>query len=273
MKRTFDKLFTLMFAVVMILSLRVTAFAKDTAITFKGLTEGFEGAVGSEYTDTDLFNNFKDVMPGDKLTETIQIKNESTDCDYIKLYLKAEAHDEEANPLTYSETFENTDGKDQGGIDGERDETVATMSDFLAQLSMKIYNGDELIYEATPDELDGLKESVLLGTLRKGESAVLTVELEVPITLDNKYAYRVGEVDWIFKTEVLDDPQQNQPETDEPQTPATPELPSTPASPGLLSPKTGDTSNLLLYIVIAGVAAVGLIFLAVFKCRKDSEEK
>ncbi len=35
-------------------------------------------------------------------------------------------------------------------------ETVATMSDFLAQLTMRVYNGGELVYNATPDQTDGL---------------------------------------------------------------------------------------------------------------------
>ena len=203
MKRTFRNLSSLLLALVMILSLSVTAFAADSTITFKGAQEGFEFQPGSEYTATDLFDNFKDVMPGDKLTETIQVKNTATDCDYIKLYMRAVVHDENGNPLTYSETFENTDGKDQANVAGERDETVATMQDFLSQLTMRIYNGDELIYEASPDEAGALVNNVLLGTLSTGESLTLRVELDVPIELGNEYANRVGEVDWVFLAECI----------------------------------------------------------------------
>ena len=277
MKRTLKNISSLLLlAIVMILSLSVTAFAADSTITFTGAADSFDVQPGSEYTDTDLFDNFKDVMPGDKLTETIQIKNAAIDCDYIKLYMRAVVHDENGNPLTYSETFENTDGKDQANVEGQRDETVATMQDFLSQLTMRIYNGDQLIYEASPDEAGALVNNVLLGTLSTGESLTLNVELDIPIELGNEYANRVGEVDWVFKTEALDDPE---PETDEPEPDnpqpeePQPEEPSTPETPGLLPPKTGDTSNLLLYIVIAGVAVIGLIFLVIFGRRKDSEEK
>lgn len=204
MKRTFRNLSSLLLALVMILSLSVTAFAADSSITFKGAQEGFDFQPGSQYTATDLFDSFKDVMPGDKLTETIQIKNEASDCDYIKLYMRAVVHDENGNPLTYSETFENTDGKDQANVDGQRDETVATMQDFLSQLTMRIYNGDELIYEASPDEAGALVNNVLLGTLSKGESLNLKVELDVPIELGNEYANRVGEVDWVFLAECFE---------------------------------------------------------------------
>ena len=81
------------------------------------------------------------------------------------------------------------------------------MKDFLSQLKMDVYNGDALIFSASPNELDGLSENVLLGTFRKGESSTLTVELSVPVDLSNEYAHRVGEVDWVFLTEEFDDPQ------------------------------------------------------------------
>lgn len=204
MKRTFRNLSSLLLALVMVLSLSVTAFAADSSITFKGAQEGFDFQPGSEYTTTDLFDNFKDVMPGDKLTETIQVKNEASDCDYIKLYMRAVVHDENGNPLTYSEAFENTDGKDQANVAGQRDETVATMQDFLSQLTMRIYNGEELIYNASPDEAGALVNNVLLGTLSKDESLNLKVELDVPIELGNEYANRVGEVDWVFLAECIE---------------------------------------------------------------------
>ena len=204
MKRTFSKLSSLLLALVMVFSMSVTAFAADSTITFKGLQEGFEAQPGSEYTDTDLFQNFKNVMPGDKLTETIQIKNEATDCDYIKVYMRAVVHDENGNPLTYSEAFENTDGKDQANVAGQRDETVATMQDFLKQLTMRIYNGEELIYNSTPAQAGALANNVFLGTLTKGEALTLKVELDVPIEMGNEYANRVGEVDWIFLVEGIE---------------------------------------------------------------------
>lgn len=204
MKRTFINLSFLLLALVMILSLSVTVYAADSSITFKGAQEGFDFQPGSEYTATDLFDNFKDVMPGDKLTENIQVRNEASDCDYIKLYMRVVVHDENDNPLTYSEAFENADGKVQANVFVQRDETVATMQDFLSQLTMHIYNGNELIYNASPDEAGALVNNVLLGTLNKGESLNLKVELDVPIELGNEYANRVGEIDWVFLAECFE---------------------------------------------------------------------
>ena len=205
MKRTFKTFSSLLLTFVMLMSLTVTAFAADSTVTYKGKGD-WEFSPGSGYTSTDLFDGFKNVMPGDKRTEAITIKNEAKDSDYIKAYLQAVLHNEEGNPLTYSEEFENTDGKDQADVAGQRDETVATMHDFLSQLTMRIWNGEEIIYEASPDDLDGLAEPVFLASLRSGKSVSLRVELEVPIEMGNEYAYRVGEVDWKFKVEAFDDP-------------------------------------------------------------------
>lgn len=205
MKRLLKNAFSLLLALTLVFSLSVTAFAADSTITFQGDEAKAEIAPGSGYTTSDLFDGFKNVMPGDKLTETVTVTNNADNCDYIKLYLQAVAHDAQGNPLTYDEAFENADGKDFADVDGVRDETEVTMAEFLAQLSMKVYNGETLIFNASPDELDGLANPVLLGSLPKGEKLVLTVELDVPIELGNKYANRVGEVDWVFTAECLTD--------------------------------------------------------------------
>lgn len=216
MKQRMNKLFTLLLAAVMALGMSTTAFAADTSITFKGYTDKFTVQGTGEYTETDLFDNFKNVMPGDKLTQKVTIKNEATDCDYIKVYMQAVVHDEEKNPLTYDEAYENEDGKDQANITGQRDETLATMQSFLSQLKMRIYNGGDntatKIYDASPDRggmfdiLGNPADKVLIATLRSGVSANLTVELDVPIEMGNEYANRVGEVDWIFTVEEFSDP-------------------------------------------------------------------
>ena len=100
MKQTFRNLSAILLALVLILSMSVTTFAADSTITFKGAQEGFDFQPGSEYTVKDFFDHFKDVMPGDELTETIQVKNEAADCDYIKLYMRAVVHDENGNPIS-----------------------------------------------------------------------------------------------------------------------------------------------------------------------------
>lgn len=135
---------------------------------------------------TDLFTNFKNVFPGDVLTEEINIKNNFSEYDFIKVYLRAVLHSESENPLA-------TEAKET--------ETVASANDFLSQLSLKVFNGDSLIFSASPDEADGLSENTFLGTLKPGEIKTLRAVLEVPLELSNEYAHRAGEVDWIFSVE------------------------------------------------------------------------
>ena len=175
-----------------VISLSSTAYAAAPSITFKGFTSGFDFQPGSEYTETNLFNSFKNVMPGDTVTETITFTNSASDCDFVNLYMRAEAHDETANPLSPKVAEK---------------ETVAAMTEFLSKLSMKVWNGTELIYDAAPNELGGLGSNKFLGTFRSGETATLKVELSVPNDLDNKFADRIGEVDWIFHVEAYNESQ------------------------------------------------------------------
>lgn len=192
MKKSFKAITSLVLMLLVVMSMSVTAFAASPSITFEGFSKGFDFQPGSEYTETDLFGSFKNVMPGDTVTETITFTNSATDCDFVNLYMRAEAHDETDNPLSPKVAEK---------------ESVATMTEFLSKLSMKVWNGTELIYDASPDQLDGLKSNKLLGTFRTGETATLKVELSVPIELGNKYANRVGEVDWIFHVEAYNESQ------------------------------------------------------------------
>lgn len=250
MKRTFRNLSSFLLALVMILNLSVTVFAAESSVTYEGGAEKFVFLQGSEYTDTDLFgDDFKDVMPGDTVTEKITVKNNYKGSDYVKIYMRAAAHDENGNPLTYSEVYENTDGKDQAGIEEQRDETVVTMTDFLSKLSMTVKQGDKVLFEASPDELDGLKDNVLIAKLGKGASTELTVELNVPIELGNEYANRVGEVDWVFVVEERNNPSN-------PEEPEEPEI--YPYVPVITAPtKTGDNANIAVWVtvLVAAVAA------------------
>lgn len=168
------------------LSLTVTVRAAEAVISFRGVEEGFGFGSGSQYTGTDLFDNFKGVMPGDRLREDITIRNDAGDCDYIQLSMKAVPHDDQSNPPSPSAA---------GG------ETALTMADFLSRLTMRIYNGSTLIYEASPEEAGALADFVPLGALLPGQSLTLGVELDIPLDMGNEYANRVGEVDWVFLAE------------------------------------------------------------------------
>lgn len=191
MKKTCKTVASLLLVLMLCLSLAAPALANEpSTITFDGTN--FTFGPGSEYTNTDLFDGFKGVMPGDVLTESITFKNEAQDYDYVRLYLKAVPHPEEhteAQPM--SEKVLAT-------------ETLESMNDFLSKLTMKVWNGAdktaEPIFAGAPNAAFGAVE---LGRVNKGGTAALTVELAVPLDLGNEYMNRVGEVDWVFTVEAF----------------------------------------------------------------------
>ena len=275
MKNLKNSLSSLLLTAALVTTSIFPAFAADSSVTYEGGAEKFVFLPGSEYTDTDLFDNFKNVMPGDSLEQKIVVKNDYKGCDYVKIYMRAEAHDEETNPLSANVAVDK--------------ETVASMLDFLSQLSMKVYLGDKVIYDASPDELDGLKENVLIGALSYGVSTELTVTLDVPAELGNEYAYREGEVDWVFTVEhrnhsgggngggggktPTSDPEDIviiTPE-DVPLAPGIPELPTDVIEqPMGNAPKTGDETVIWPYLLLLGAGVLGLI-LPMFKKRRKEQ--
>ena len=188
MKKTIQKSFSLL--VVFLLSLTgALPVLAEGKVTFDD-NQLIVLEPGSYYSASDLFDGFKNVMPGDEKPETITLSNENEEFDYLKVYMRALPHDEEGNPLSEKVA--------------ESGETIETMEEFLSQLSMTVYNGEEKIFDAPANEIGGLRENVYLGKLAQNESLDLTVELSVPIDLDNEYANRVGEIDWIFLVEGFD---------------------------------------------------------------------
>ena len=165
------------------------AFAEDGNVSYEGGAEKFIFKPGTDLSETSLFPDFEGAMPGDTLTQEVQVVNNSSSSDYVKIYLRADPHDAESNPLA---------------TDVAETEDEVSMTDFLAQLHMTVENNGEIIFDSSPDQTDGLTENVLLGTFKKGEGTTLTVTLEVPIELGNEYANRRGEVDWVFTVEEYD---------------------------------------------------------------------
>lgn len=188
MKNGIRRISTLLMALALVLSLSVPAFA--SSVTFEGKSKGFALDGHNQLTATDLFGNFKNLMPGDSLSETITIQNVARDCDYIKLYIRAVPHGS---------------GNGLSGEVAEIEDSVASMQDFLSQLYMEVYQGSSRIYSGSPDELDGFRDNVYLGRYKKNQGTTLTVTLNVPADLDNEYAFRAGEVDWVFTVECYDE--------------------------------------------------------------------
>ncbi len=172
-------------------------YAADAAasITYSDRKQGFQFQPGSVYSSSDLFVSFKDVMPGDSIRQQIRFVNSAQDCPAVRLYLQAIPHSPDSNPVRMVQNSELASW--QG---------YPEMQQFLAQLTLSVWDGNALLSSGTADQTAGLTNPVLLGTFAPGEEALLTVQLDADPLIDNNYAHRAGEIDWQFLIECCSDP-------------------------------------------------------------------
>lgn len=158
----------------LLLSWAAPAFATAGNITYSGDAGKLIFEPGSEYSPTDLFPNFKDVMPGDTITQQITVKNDASDKVKVKIYMRAlGAHPES--------------------------------EEFLSQLRLLVEKSQEntmaYMFDAAASETAQLTDWVCLGTLYSGGEINLDVTLDVPVELDNMFRQRIGYLDWEFRIE------------------------------------------------------------------------
>lgn len=172
---------------------------------------------GTQYSPTDLFRAFKDVMPGDTIEQQITVRNDVSNNCKIKIYLRS-----------------------LGAQEGSEA--------FLSQLRLRVTKDtDTVMFDAPADESAQLGDWVYLGTLYSGGECQLTVTLEVPVTLDDRFQNAVGHLEWEFAAE---------------------ELPVEPTDPE--APETGDNSHIRLWAFAAAGAALAMVCMVVF-ARKRRE--
>ncbi len=190
MKKFIRLMSFLLTAVTLLTGFTVNSFATDSNVIFENKAEKFIFLPGSEYTETDLFHNLKNMMPGDTLKQTVVISNNFKGFDKVKIFLRALPHGQ-SNPLSLSVS--------------ER-ETFDSMNDFLSHLTMTVRKGSEVIFHGSPNKTGDLTYNVELGTIAYGDMFKLDVELSMPIDLGNEYADRIGEIDWVFTAQQTADP-------------------------------------------------------------------
>ena len=222
-------------SLVLVLALAPAAMAAGTTATVditnkKGT---FVFGPGSGMSDTDLFPDFKNVMPGDTLTQRIEITSKGFGFDRFNVYMRAVPHTESGN-------------RPQPGVLAVEDD-VASMNEFLSQLNLKIWKGTNTsktpIYNGAPNTADGLSSFILLGEFTKGRTGVLTAQLTVPIDMGNEFASRAGEVDWEFRVDEVEQPKGT-------------------------SPKTGDSTNVPVLLMVAGLSLAAVVVIILLNRKK-----
>lgn len=168
------KIITLFVVLVLALSSVLPVFAADGKVTYIGNAGNFVFEPGSDHSLTDLFPNFKSVMPGDTLTQKITVKNDADNKVKVKIYMRSL---------------------------GAHEDSV----EFLSQLGLKVAKNEEnemaYMFDATANETAQLTDWVCLGTLYSGGEVNLDVTLNVPVELPNEFQNKIGYLDWEFMIE------------------------------------------------------------------------
>ncbi len=166
------------FALVLVLALGLvgSVAAESTAVRLKLDSRDW---VYFEFKpeSTDLFQNFKNLMPGDVVKQDIEVNNWAGHI--VRIWLRAD-------PVS------------------EQD------YDFLNQLKLSVTASNSKIFEATAGVQDGLAPTedrpygVVLGTFKHRGKVDLEATIEVPVELDSQYMGRMGIVPWTFTIEQVD---------------------------------------------------------------------
>lgn len=160
--------------VFLLLSCAMPVFADSGNVTYSGDSGKFIFAPGSEYSPTDLFPNFKDVMPGDTITQPITVKNNASNKVKVVIYMRSLGAHEDSK-------------------------------EFLSKLRLRVEKSPDntmgYMFDAAASETAQLTEWVCLGTLYSGGEVNLNVILDVPTDLNNDFQQLIGYLDWEFMIE------------------------------------------------------------------------
>ncbi len=247
----------------------LSALAADTVeVTGSGShadsTDVFVG-----YADKDLFSNMKGLMPGDTISNTITLHNQSSRgiTIYLKAYPDFVSGNEEDTAAVREDSLAMADGK-------------AFQEKLLNLTDMTLTLGKQIIYEGSADgkapeagyrALTDGDYGISLGYFSVGKKEELTVTLELPgQELGNAFQGTFDAVDWVFCVEGTTPSDNDGPGTGPGNTAGnTPEGPLPIGgdsgsliitNPGSL-PKMGDTGIGIYVLGMFGAALIGCSFL------------
>lgn len=138
-----------------------------TGVVYAGEEKGFLFS----NSDTDLFSNFKNLLPGCARTQKIRLENTSSE--KAELFLQAEA-------------------ADQGEMsEAEKELVMKLLSEYV---EITVEQKGNLLYQGAV----GGKMDVTLGTLEAGEKQDLIVKLTVDPKMEHEMQLLCGKVQWNF---------------------------------------------------------------------------
>lgn len=192
-------LFVCIFSLTTVVTNSALAFTQEPCLIYDGRQKEFSFV---NVKDGDLFQNFKKVMPGDTISQTVVIKGENIETK-ADLYLLSE-----------------TEGN------------IKTSDD----IDIMIFKDSELLFNSSLNNSENPSKNTLLHTFSGDEDIELLVVLKVPVTVGNEVAGKMESVKWTFAVQEAGDMY----------------LPE--------NPKTGDSNEIILYVLIAIISLVGISF-------------
>lgn len=171
MKNNVKKIVYVFVSLILIMMYSITAFAaNDAKVVYNGGNQNMVMTEGS-----DLFLNFKTLVPGDKTEQNISIVNNSNEA--FRLRLSAE-------------TLENMELLDELSI------TVSSMRSGT-NITTVLYSGAASAWKVNTDG----SSYIDLGSYTPNYEGQLKVELEVPEKLSNEFAGKEAKIKWTFAME------------------------------------------------------------------------
>ena len=161
--------------------------------------------------EEDFFQNIPALMPGDRYSDSISIRNDT----------------QRQAEIFFQTAFENQTREQQ---------------ELLDHLILQIRYRSQIIYEGDM-KAESLKNGRSLGTFSSGERGELDFTISMPENLNNDFALRNGDVKWIFTVQEKPEPSGSI-STPSGYEPAVPSGGTAPAS----SVRTGDSTSVLPWI-------------------------
>ena len=258
-------------------TLAAQTLALDSGVTLSEVNGRAQFAINGG-AQKDLFLDFKGVMPGDTITQTINVNAAQANGQSYRIYLYARECEAAEVP--------------EGGSHVKRESTPGFLDNLTIRVSRKAAAG-----ETGDTSLGGVNigtgtgtSGVLLGTFTPGMSRELNVELQVDINMGNEFANAAAYIDWVFYADTIESGGGDDGGT--PPTPPGTTPPGTdpdPVDPTIdigdddvpladvppteeeiidegvpmegMPPQTGDTSSLIFWLGLALVSGGGMIVL------------